>query len=100
MRLWGIRMEEKLIKANELLSYVGERLGFVVTKGELLRAIEMQPAVELVRCKDCKYWLNPWTAPDWKHSHGYCHIEECDDVTVGRWDDDFCSYGERKDNDR
>ena len=55
--------------------------------------------VEVVRCKDCKYWLNSWVAPGAEHSHGYCHIEESDDVVVGRWDDDFCSYGERKDHE-
>ena len=56
-------------------------------------------AVEVVRCKDCKYWKDSWVAPDGKTEHGYCHMEESDDVIVGRWDDDFCSYGERKDND-
>ena len=55
-------------------------------------------AVEVVRCKDCKFWLNSWLAPGAEHEYGYCHIEEADDVVVGRWDDDFCSYGERKDD--
>ena len=62
--------------------------------------IESLDAVEVVRCKDCKHWLNSWVAPGAEHAHGYCHIEETDDVVVGRWDDDFCSYGERKDNER
>ena len=53
---------------------------------------------EVVLCKDCKYWRDTWVAPDGKKEHGYCYMEECDDVTIGRWDDDFCSYGERKDN--
>ena len=53
----------------------------------------------IVHCQDCKYWLNSLVAPGAEHSHGYCHIEESDDVVVGRWDDDFCSYGERKDNE-
>ena len=46
--------------------------------------------VEVVRCKDCKYWQD--------NNGGYPH-EEC------RWGkdetpdaDDFCSYGERKEN--
>jgi hypothetical protein len=54
--------------------------------------------IPVVRCKDCKHWCDSWVAPDGKHEHGYCHMEESDDVIVGRWDDDFCSYGERKDN--
>ena len=55
-------------------------------------------AVPVVRCKDCKYWRDSWVAPDGKHTHGYCYIEDADDVIVGRWGDDFCSYGERKDD--
>lgn len=48
-------------------------------------------AVEVVRCKDCKYWQD--------NNDGYPH-EEC------RWGhgetpdaNDFCSYGERKEGD-
>ena len=57
-------------------------------------------AVSVVRCKDCKHWCDSWVAPDGKHTHGECHMEDADDVIVGRWGDDFCSYGERKDNER
>ena len=56
--------------------------------------IQKQPAadvVEVVRCKDCKYWQD--------NNGGYPH-EEC------KWSenetpdlDDFCSYGERKEGD-
>ena len=54
--------------------------------------------VEVVRCKDCKWY--------YKHiaNYDYC----CHKNPDGRWaqnfaviarDDDFCSYGERKDGD-
>ena len=42
-------------------------------------------AVEVVRCKDCKYWMNSWVDPDGKREHGYCYVEDVDDVIVGRW---------------
>lgn len=45
--------------------------------------------VEVVRCKDCKYWNN-----------GYCEgIPFCgDDASyIETQETDFCSYGERKD---
>ena len=45
-------------------------------------------AVEVVRCKDCKYWQD--------NNGGYPH-EECrwgKDETPDEYD--FCSYGERK----
>ena len=48
----------------------------------------MKDLVEVIRCKDCKYWQD--------NNDGYPH-EEC------RWGhgetpdaNDFCSYGERK----
>lgn len=54
-----------------------------------IKALPSADAVEVVRCKDCKYWQD--------NNDGYPH-EEC------RWghdetpnDDDYCSYGEIKD---
>lgn len=54
-----------------------------------LNKIPTADVVEVVRCKDCRYWQD--------NNGGYPH-EEC------RWGkdetpdaDDFCSYGERKD---
>lgn len=48
-------------------------------------------AVEVVRCKDCKH-----------RGTDYCifHIkgEPADEELLGKLDNDFCSYGERKDN--
>lgn len=50
----------------------------------------LKNSVEVVRCKDCRYWQDNYG--------GYPH-EEC------RWgkeetpdEDDFCSYGERKES--
>ena len=42
-------------------------------------------AVPVVRCKDCKFWDGDF---NW-----------CDRKAVRMQEDDFCSYGERKDND-
>ena len=53
-------------------------------------------AVEVVRCKDCKQW-NCVTKPAfYDKRHGYCLN---DDEPIGRWEDGFCSYGERKGNE-
>ena len=47
--------------------------------------------VEVVRCKDCKYFIEP-TATD-----GLCELDGNHRII---WrNDDFCSYGERKDNE-
>lgn len=57
----------------------------------LQKKIESGQLVEVVLCKDCKYWQD--------NNDNYPH-EEC------RWGhgetpdaNDFCSYGERKEND-
>ena len=49
-------------------------------------------AVEVVRCKDCK-WFKKGTP--FRH--------ECNNICAGMFyvrQEDFCSYGERKDNER
>lgn len=88
--------KKRAIDANELLKYVGSKLGFMISKCELLQAIEMQPtvdAVEVVRCKDCTHY-----------DFGVC-LKIYSDGAVsqyawqGRNPEDFCSYGERKAND-
>ena len=45
-------------------------------------------AVEVVRCKDCKH-----------REHVWCPMESVEQYPwLSTKDDDFCSYGERKDN--
>ena len=57
-------------------------------EAELIRdKVKKMPTVDIVRCKDCKYW-------DYEVDNdvGFCtRTEDCD------WNaDDFCSRGERK----
>ena len=55
---------------------------------------QLGKCVEVVRCKDCKHWT--------KDGNGYCDDESYCDNPNGldnyAHPDDFCSYGERKDN--
>ena len=46
-------------------------------------------AVEVVRCKECTHWSNG------DDTYGICY--RCPNTRQMRYDD-FCSYGERKDN--
>ena len=62
----------------------------------LLLAEPTVDAVEVVRCKDCKHW---------QPIHEHIPHMECQ-IFRGAYEhgyptnaDDFCSYGERKDND-
>lgn len=49
-------------------------------------------AVEVVRCKDCKHWEYEYD------DVGLCVTDVPDIDGVERVADDFCSYGERRDN--
>lgn len=82
---------EKFIMDGLNNSDVYERFGHDAIK--IIAEVHYMPAADVapvVRCKDCKYWQD--------NNDGYPH-EEC------RWGhgetpdaNDFCSYGERKDN--
>lgn len=82
----------RLIDADELNDYVMDTYGGGITDntvifyGDVLTIINEAPtvdAVEVVRCKDCEH---------------YCDGTWCDINEAYFEDDDFCSYGERKEN--
>ena len=61
-----------------------------VLMGQFLRYIRKQPtvdAVEVVRCKDCRYWVE---------NRGDSFCASHDGLFAHTKPDDFCSYGERK----
>lgn len=93
--------EKRLIDANAFLKDIlTDGIGKTIIEysesdiGYMIRKRPTEDALEVVRCKDFKYWQD--------NNDGYPH-EEC------RWGhgetpdaNDFCSYGERKegtDND-
>ena len=53
-------------------------------------------AVPVVRCKDCKYYDERYE----DCNHPALWFEYCSDCGLSMNPDDFCSYGERKDNER
>ena len=69
----------RMYATNELLSYV--------------RKVDNGVLVEVVRCKECKEWMHEYD------DVGLCVTDVPDIDGVQRLADDFCSYGERKDND-
>lgn len=81
----------------EPVSY-GARLGI---HGALSFAKTLPTAdvVEVVRCKDCRFWDEFFTDPITSYQYGFCNNDKWRDVegweqeTTGQ---DFCSYGERK----
>ena len=92
--------KKRLIDANALL----ERMSVVTTDdtcplhiaATIDQEIELAPtvdAVEVVRCKDCKYWHEEIA---WCDQHSHFDKDEWNMFDK----DDFCSWGERKDNEK
>ena len=82
------------LEASPLFGHFGEDGAFI--KGFVTELIEMQPStdvVEVVRCKDCKFWGIPH-ANDIEKSH-YCCRDNMWCMPL-RFADDYCSYGERR----
>lgn len=51
--------------------------------------------VEVVRCRDCKYYKPQTRSITWNNTSKYC----CRGANVKVNEDDYCSYGERSKND-
>lgn len=95
--------EKRLIDANDAEKFAREHIldakeRFLIL--DFLRECSTVYAVEVVRCKDCKYYYQD------KINGAICrHPEldydiECYDHWINTNPDDFCSYGERKDGCR
>jgi len=94
-------MEMRLINANKIKyrEYRGgggrEYPENIVTEEEIAQMPTVD-AVEVVRCKDCKHW-EQYNACDGTKPH---RCMNHDAIFYKRTNpNDFCSYGERKDND-
>lgn len=78
----------KYINVEKVLNTLPDDLQYKASVKRVLIQAPTEDVVEVVRCKDCKYWQD--------NNNGYPH-EEC------RWykgetpdADDFCSYGTPK----
>lgn len=58
---------------------------YTATHQELILALEDAPSIDIVRCKECKFWKNKHLCATWS-AFGTIETEA----------DDFCSYGEKK----
>ena len=76
----------RLIDADALIKKLDEQIQ-MPTFMDCLSAINSAPSIDIVRCRECKYWDD--TIPN----EIYCSLLEglCD--ISG---DSFCSYGERE----
>lgn len=79
----------RLIDADELIE-IAHRIR-LDSRERIEQMIESAPtvdAVEVVRCKDCKWYERkyPWNN----------HVYECSYLEAPMDDNDFCSWGERR----
>ncbi len=87
------------IDRGELLKEL-ERFPHLGTAGSIVRGMKEADVVEVVRCKDCKYWVHDKRSYDRGYHFGECTCPHWEGSSV--WDrhdtteDDYCSQGERK----
>ena len=93
--------EKRLIDANDLLNAIRDDYNINGTNFARIRQhIEESTAVEVVRCKDCKYYCQDKINGVICRHPALDFDTECFDHWINTNPDDFCSYGERKDGDK
>ena len=93
------KLTEAFVKAAKKVGNIGDQIAFRM----MINEIPVADVIEVVRCKDCKYQNRVWHEDKRFQDDGY-YMVSCkrnDDPfvmhTVDGYDNDFCSYGERKD---
>ena len=88
-------------KVDEYIVKYVQQIGVNVDKDELIKVLKFDRGQyekgwndrdnEIVRCKDCKWYKRkyPWNG-----------IYECSYLEAPMDDDDFCSWGERREDER
>ena len=75
---------------------IEERIHNRCTALSVLEELDAAPtvdAVEIVRCRDCKHYMPQKKSAHWENRANYCNRT----VPIKVQPNDFCSYGERKD---
>jgi predicted nucleic-acid-binding Zn-ribbon protein len=105
MGMFDFAETTKNMTANEILNYY-RNLYYaepqVTERGIVANAINdiLPNMVEVVRCKKCAYYGETIGKDSGKPcGYGSCYCKSAV-ITGIVYDEDFCSYGERKDNER
>ena len=84
--------KKRLIDANALIEEANAEGAYGYVDAFQIANASTVDAVEVVRCRDCKHWHKETLFCDYMP---YGEAQE----RVNWYADDFCSYGERKDNE-
>ena len=91
-------MADRLISVPAARSHIDATVADPILKACMHNVLDGLPAadaVEVVRCKSCKHYK-----PQNQGAHRNCTTPYCVRVVAVKVNpDDFCSYGERKNND-
>ena len=81
-------MKAKYIDVDKILQKLPDDLPYKASVKRVLIQAPTEDVVEVVRCKDCQHYEADIIAGQ----IGYCNEHQ-----KGMYDENFCSYGERKD---
>ena len=84
--------EKRLIDANALIEEANAEGAYGYVDAKQIADAPTIDAIPVVRCRDCKRWHKETLFCDYMP---YGEAQE----RVNWYADDFCSYGERKDNE-
>lgn len=96
-------------KDDAIFAEIQQSFGVNLDRGELIRALQYDldqynkgyadAMASIVRCKDCKHFDKLFKGEGVVNKIGTCYLRKEDGIETAQSCDDFCSYGERKDND-
>lgn len=81
-------------KAIVVQNSIHPELGFFIIPIDVAKTLKIVDAVEVVRCCDCVYYHPQNQSLHWNHAKRYCMRKAAVKVTPN----DYCSFGERKEN--
>ena len=84
---------DKLVKLNEKHGFPVDVFDIEMMK-KMIKKIPAMDVVPIIRCKDCKYFNN--REHQCENMDVHCDLEGGAQYSIGFDVDDFCSYGERK----
>ena len=85
-------------KLTKLIVGADENHDALLSVREAMKLIDLEPtvdAVEVVRCRDCRYWHHKVDA----HTHWVCSHHSFDKRLMHTTPDFFCADGKRREND-
>ena len=66
---------------------------------QFIKEMPTVDAVEVVRCKECKYFDKLFKGEGVVNKIGTCHLRDEEGIETAQVCNDFCSYGERREEE-